>query len=373
MNSRNEPAASTITFELSTPSDDGRPVYWVGNFNQWKAADPRYRLEKQEKGKYRIRLSPEASWPALIEYKYTRGQWDGVELDSLGNSTSNRQVLQEQKKIADHVPSWMNAGKSYSDAFLPKIQVISETFEMPELIKTRRIAALLPYNYDQSQKRYPVLYLQDGQNLFDDYAPYGNWALDKKLAFLAERGMGEIIVIAIDHASEERVAEFTPSYQTKLGVGDGKQYAQFLSKTLKNYVDDHFRTLPQRIHTGIGGSSMGGLISMYAGLKYPEVYSKLMIFSPSLWVDPNIAIRADEYFATFESKIYIYAGEKESPTMLPNILRFKSALEKNRIDESRIAFQLSVDPKGEHNEHRWGIEFPKAIEWLFFKKHESLS
>lgn len=96
--------------------------------------------------------------------------------------------------------------------------------------------------------------------------------------------MADIIIVSIDHAEDERIAEFTPSYRTRLGVGDGKKYARFLADTLKPHVDQHFRTLPDRVHTGIGGSSMGGLITIYAGLMYPEVYGKLMVFSPSLWV-----------------------------------------------------------------------------------------
>ncbi|MEM9918737.1 MAG: alpha/beta hydrolase-fold protein [Bacteroidota bacterium] len=360
----------SLTLELSTSLQDNQSVYVVGNFNNWQAGQPEFRMVAKENGVYRFIFPEDQELPLPIEYKYTLGNWDSVELDTMGNGIPNRQLFQNTGLVKDKVPYWMSSGKNYLDTFLPKVEILSENFEMPQLIKTRRITALLPHNYYDTDKHYPVLYLQDGQNLFDDYAPYGNWAVDKKLAFLTEQGMGDVIIIAIDHAAEERIAEFTPSHQTKLGAGDGKKYVRFLADTLKKYIDRKFRTRPEREFTGIGGSSMGGLISMYAGLKYPEVYSKLMIFSPSLWVDPHIAVRADEYFATFESKIYIYAGEQESPTMLPNIMRFKSALERNRIDESRIAFQLSVDPKGEHNESRWGIEFPKAIEWLFFKNSE---
>ena len=111
----------------------------------------------------------------------------------------------------------------YNPDFLPNKVVISESFEIPQLIKTRRITALLPYDYNSSDRRYPVLYLQDGQNLFDDYAPFGNWGIDKKLAHLAGQGKGDIIIVAIDHAEEERIAEFTPSYNTRLGKGRGKE------------------------------------------------------------------------------------------------------------------------------------------------------
>ena len=250
---------------------------------------------------------------------------------------------------------------------LPHIQVISEQFEIPQLVKTRRITALLPHNYHETERRYPVLYLQDGQNLFDDFAPFGNWGVDRKLALMAEKGMSDIIVIAIDHAEEERVAEFTPSHQTKIGVGDGKKYTRFLADTLKPYVDQHFRTLTDREHTGIGGSSMGALVSIYAGLMYPEVYGRLMIFSPSLWVSPNIPDFGIPFHDPLAARIYIYAGGKESDTMIPNITRYKNALERKGMDMSKFEFHISIDPEGIHNEVHWGREFPKAIEWLFFR------
>jgi len=257
-----------------------------------------------------------------------------------------------------------------STNFAPDIRIISEEFEIPQLIKTRRIAALLPHDYEQSEKRYPVLYLQDGQNLFDDYAPFGNWALDKRLAALASEGKGDVIIIAIDHAAEERIAEYTPSQHTKLGIGEGKKYVRFLADTLKPYIDKNFRTLPDRLNTSIGGSSMGGLISIYAGLIYPEVYGKLMIFSPSLWVAPNIHFHAINFYSTYHTQIYIYAGGKEGANMIPNIERFKNAIMRQGGDQSNVQFKLSLDPNGQHNEARWGQEFPAAINWLFFEDQQ---
>lgn len=248
---------------------------------------------------------------------------------------------------------------------LPIIKVISEHFEIPQLIKTRRISALLPHDYDQTDKRYPVLYLQDGQNLFDEYAPFGNWGVDKQLARLAARGMGDFIVIAIDHAGDKRIEEYTPSYDTKLGIGDGKKYVRFLSDTLKPYIDKHFRTLPDREFTGIGGSSMGALISIYAGLMYPEVYSKLMIFSPALWVSPNIHFHFMNFGHSQDVRAYLYAGGEESETMVPNVQRFQEAF-KAKATAANFDINLSIDPNGKHNEAYWGREFPLAVEWLYF-------
>ena len=156
----------------------------------------------------------------------------------------NRQLWTFNEKVLDHVPRWRVDGLDYPSDKLPLIEILSEDFEIPQLIKTRRISVLLPYNYHETDQHYPVLYLQDGQNLFDEYAPFGNWAVDKKLAVLAEKGLGDIIVVAIDHAEKDRIAEFTPSFKTKLGRGDGKKYVRFLADTLKPYIDKNFRTLP---------------------------------------------------------------------------------------------------------------------------------
>lgn len=364
--------AEPINIELQTTSEDQRPIYIAGNFNNWQAADPKYQLLEVGKGQYRFTFPNRHSISFPLEYKYLRGNWDGEELNEFGQKRNNRIIREYSALIKDQVNYWRYQGQAFKDQFLPQIKVISEAFEIPQLIKTRRIAALLPHDYDQSDKHYPVLYLQDGQNLFDDYAPFGNWAVDKKLAVLAEQGIGDVIIVAIDHAAEERIAEFTPTSKTQLGLGEGKKYVRFLAETLKPYVDQHFRTLPQREFTGIGGSSMGGLISIYAGITRPDEYGKLMIFSPSLWVDPNIHFHAINFSRPYNMDIYLYAGGRESTNMIPNIRRFQKALSQKGINQNAFRFKLSLDPHGEHNEARWGQEFPKAAKWLFYDTQNKL-
>ncbi len=258
-------------------------------------------------------------------------------------------------------------------AYLPKIHIISDQVKPPPLGRQRRIAVLLPYDYDQSDKHYPVLYLQDGQNLLDNRSPFGNWHVDQRLAEMAEKGMHELIVVAIDHAEKDRVREFSPPDVNRFGTSFGRQYAQFITKELKPFVDANFRTLPQRMHTGIGGSSMGGLISIYCGFMYPEVYGKLLIFSPALWVAPKIYFQAMKFYNPFATKIYIYAGGKESESMLPNVNRLINMLKHRGLDGSKIEFKLSMDPEGQHTEAKWGEEFPKAVEWLFFEDKATLN
>jgi len=355
-----------LLVEMTTSEASGAPVFLTGNFNGWKVGQEAFRMERIEEGRYRYAFPRRSELPPVLEYKYVRGDWDGEELDAFGNTVENRVISKQVPRIGDYVPRWKSGGLSYRPDLLPVIEVISEHFEIPQLIKTRRIAALLPHNYYHSEARYPVLYLQDGQNLFDDHAPFGSWGVDKKLAVMAERGRGGLIVIAIDHAEEERIQEFTPSPHPQFGSGDGKKYARFLAETLKPYVDDHFRTRPERAFTGLGGSSLGGLISIYGGLKFPEIFSRLMIFSPALWVEPNIHFSAMHLDKTYDTRIYIYGGEAESANMVPNIKRFTTAVKENGKD-SQINFKLSIDPTGKHNEQRWGEEFPRAAEWLFFE------
>lgn len=352
-----------INFHLTTYEDDARPVYLVGSFNAWRVQDEDYRMHHKGKGTYTLQVETELPF----EYKYTRGNWQQEELDENGNSVPNHRMESYVEGVYDHVHFWLLNGKAIIPDLLPKIEVISEAFEIPQLIKTRRIGALLPHDYYTSDKRYPVLYLQDGQNLFDDFAPFGSWEVDKKLSLMQRYGTGDIIVIAIDHAKEERIKEYNPGGHARLGKGQGREYVRFLAETLKPFVDNKYRTLADRSNTGIGGSSMGGLISIWAGFMYPEIYSKLMIFSPALWVNPNIHFHAMRFTQTIKSRVYVYAGGAESQNMLPNVERFKEALLKQELTEPDLDFKLSIDPDGQHTESKWGEEFPKAVKWLFFE------
>ena len=252
-----------------------------------------------------------------------------------------------------------------SDKYLPTIEIIEEDYEIPQLKRRRRISALLPYDYQQHKKDYPVLYLHDGQNLFDENSPFGNWAIDKSLAKLAEAGFGDIIVIAIDHGGEDRINEYLPFNSTEYGKGQGKLYIKFLMDTLKPYIDKNYRVLTDGMHTGIGGSSMGGLISLYAGLSHQEVFSKMMIFSPSLWLSKRIYQLAKSFSPVKASQLYLYAGGKESQAHLPNVMRFGADLLTNLGDGLR--FKFSHNPDGVHHEANWRDEFPIALKWLYFE------
>ncbi|MCH6201870.1 alpha/beta hydrolase-fold protein [Aquiflexum sp. LQ15W] len=354
-----------LTILLSTEEDDDRPVYLSGNFNQWITQDKKYLMNKQEKGKYTFTFPAEFSYPEELIYKFTKGDWSEVEIDKFENKTPNRHCKKKSGLQKEHVPKWRQNWLPYRPSQLPQVHLISEEFEIPQLNKTRKVWALLPYDYNTSEEKYPVLYLQDAQNLFNEKSPFGNWQIDKKLAVMSDYGIGKIIIIAIEHAEKERVLEYNVG-KTLLGKGQGKQYIRFLTDTLKPFIDKNFRTKPEREFTGIGGSSMGGLVSLFSGLIYPEVYGKLMIFSPSLWVIPKIKVSFLDFFEPMDTKIYLYAGGEESANMVTHVKKFKKRLLKRETLRDKMEIQLSINEQGKHNETYWSDEFPKAIEWLFF-------
>jgi len=353
-----------LTLDLFTPNDDARPVFLTGSFNAWTTRDGRFRMNKIQEGHYQYTFHDIPQTAEPFEYKYVKGGWEAEELGADGFPPTNRRMEVPRGKVTDVVPRWKQHGKGYDPAFYPDIQIVAQRFKAPQLRRRRRIAVLLPWNYGQTSRHYPVLYLQDGQNLFEEDAPFGTWGVDKRLAALAQHGKGDFIVVAIDHGGKERIKEFSPYDSQHWGEGLGRDYARFLAETLKPHIDKNFRTLPDRAHTGIGGSSMGGLISIYAGLMFPHVYSKFMIFSPSLWASPKIYAEPMQ-FAAFDSptKIYLYGGSREGSNMVPNLKRLKESVEKSGHGKAHI--RMETDPHGRHNEARWGEEFPKAAEWLY--------
>jgi predicted alpha/beta superfamily hydrolase len=355
---------------LTTDEDDERKVFISGNFNNWITQDKNFEMEKVGQGIYHFKFHSRFIYPTELLYKFTRGDWSEVEIDKYGNRTENRTCTQFKGVRKEHVAKWRHNWLPFKSNFLPIVKLISEEFEIPQLNKTRRVWALLPHDYYASKASYPVLYLQDAQNLFNEKAKYGNWEIDKKLAVMAEYNIGNIIIIAVEHAEKERIQEYNVG-NTVLGNGQGKKYIRFLTDTLKPFIDENFRTKPEREFTGIGGSSMGGLVSIFSGIMYPEVYGKLMIFSPSLWVVPKIKLSFLDMEEPQETRIYLYAGGDESATMIDHVHHFEKRLLKKEGFAEKMKIKTSINLEGKHNERYWSDEFPKAIEWLFFSSKEN--
>jgi predicted alpha/beta superfamily hydrolase len=334
------------------------PVYAAGSFNGWNPADEQYKFSHDKAGNYFLELK---LTPGVYEYKLTRGSWAKVECNRTGESIANRTLkVEEGSVIKINVEDWqdMRAAPSKKSTASKNVQVIKNSFFIPQLNRTRRVWIYLPENYATSRERYPVLYMHDGQNIFEDSTSYsGEWGIDE---FLDSTKAKKCIVVAIDHGNASRLNEYCPYDMTRFGKGEGNQYVTFLAKTLKPYIDRRYRTLRKRQYTYIAGSSMGGLISFYAMLKYPKVFGGAGVFSPAFWIAPGIYDDIRAKGKKVKSRIFFYAGKQEGETMVPQLL--KAFGEIAAISHSKIT--TVIRDEGKHNEATWRMEFPLFYQWI---------
>ena len=239
-----------------------------------------------------------------------------------------------------------------------------EPFNIVDLDRPRHIRLYLPPKYQQSQKRYPVLYLHDGQNVFDDATAYaGEWGVDETLNQLAAQGWLELIVVAIDNGAQHRMQEYSGWDNPRFGKAEGEAYLRFIEQQVKPYIDSHFRTLTTPADTGIMGSSMGGLISHYAMFNRPGTFSKAGIFSPSYWYNEAVYSQTDIHVLPKQSRISLLVGTKEGREMVSNTLKMADLLLKQGLAHAQLS--LKVVPEAEHNEAFWRSEFADAVLYLY--------
>ena len=251
----------------------------------------------------------------------------------------------------------------------PAGKVITFDMDIPQLgAADRRIWVYLPPGYDASGLRYPVLYMHDGQNLFDpDTSFCGEWGVSRSLDKLfARKKTKGVIVIGVDNGGTERWNEYSPwSGGGGTGRGKGDRYARFIVKDLKPLVDKKFRTLPGREYTGIAGSSLGAIISFYISLKYPGVFSRAGLFSPSFWYARSEAAALLKSARLKQgSRVYMDVGTDEGDQKdeyLSDAIAMSELISKKR----GIAQRFIIDEGGIHNEKAWGRRFPPAFLWLF--------
>jgi alpha-glucosidase len=222
----------------------------------------------------------------------------------------------------------------------------------------------LPPNYAKTTKNYPVIYMHDGQNLFDNKTSYiGEWQVDETLNKLFQKTGKGFIVVGIENAGMERINEYTPWINKKYGGGKGAIYANFIVHTLKPYIDANYRTKKQAKNTAIIGSSLGGLIAYYAGLKYPKVFGKIGAFSTSFWFSNKVIDFTKKLGNTNKIKLYLYVGGKEGDTMESDTKNIKNLLLATGFPQKNL--KISIYPQGKHNETAWKNEFLKTVVWLY--------
>ncbi|WP_426058937.1 alpha/beta hydrolase-fold protein [Hymenobacter sp. B1770] len=351
----------------NTPPGDS--LFVAGSFNIWNPRNPAYSLTKNPDGTYQITL-PASLGP--VEYKFTRGSWDKSETGADKQPLPNRRAnLQQAAVISHEVLAWSEPGAAPAkkQTASPQVHTLSDSFRIPQLGRTRRVLVYLPVDYaNKPKKRYSVLYMHDGQNVFDAATSYsGEWGVDETLDSLRAAGQDPsgCIVVAVDNDNQHRSDEYIPWRNAEIKAGgQGGAYVDFLTLTLKPYIDTKYRTRPDAAHTGIAGSSLGGLISVYAALKYPRVFGRVGAFSPAFWVcNDSLKAFAKMHPAASTTRFYFVCGPKESETMLPLMAAWRNNLRNQGVPASNMSFRAPAD--GQHREWFWQREFPAAYQFLF--------
>lgn len=351
-----------IRFEIkSLPEyhEAGSNIYIAGSFNGWNPQDENFKFRKDDKGNYFYDLKLKED---KYEYKITRGGWDKVECKKNGAGIDNRVLdLLFNASIELNIEGWADRfdTKPGVSTKSGNVCIIDTAFLIPQLNRTRRIWIYLPPSYcDGSNKKYNVLYMHDGQNLFDESTAFSEeWGIDE---FLDTTLLKHCIVVGIDHGGAKRMNEYNPYDNEKFGNGEGDQYLEFLVNTLKPQIDKHYRTLKKKENTFIAGSSMGGLISMYALLKYPKVFGGAGVFSPSFGVGPEIFDEIKTKGKKSIANIYFYTGKQEGKSMVPDMLKvFEEMAAVSKSNMTSV-----IRDNGKHDESTWRKEFPIFYSWI---------
>lgn len=347
----------------NTPANS--TIYLAGSVNNWNPADSNYTLQPDGLGNWQIVL-PQST--GTVEYKFTRGSWATVEGNATGSYLPNRSFTfnGSAQTINLTIQSWEDLGSGNPGTSASNVQILSNSFGIPQLSTTRRIWLYLPPDYATSAKRYPVLYMQDGQNLFDNQTSFsGEWQVDETLNSLFNQGDYGAIVVGVDNGGANRLNEYSPWVNTQYGGGQGDAYVQFLTQTLKPYIDANYRTRIEPSLNALIGSSMGALIATYGACAYPNVFQKVGSMSPAYWFclnDLNNYIN-NSVSALQNHRFYFVSGTNESSSMVPDINTVKNNLTLKGLTTANT--RTKFDSYGVHSESYWRGEFGALYQWLF--------
>lgn len=393
-----EPAIVQVQFVVATPVGTAAPadeIYMSTSLDGWpEEGRP---LKSVAPGLYAATLP--LAGGTQFEYKFTREKsWASVEKDAAGRELSNRRIRVEatpaRQVVLHHVARWADRDEVLQGTCSPvpaatgaggarrgagpthtgTIQVLSG-FESPQLGNSRSLFVYLPPGYnDDPKRRYPVLYMHDGQNLFDAGSAFAGveWGLDETAEkLMADGKVRRAIIVGIGN-TPARHTEYSPYDDARLGRGAGDRHLQFVVETLKPYIDKNYRTLPGRESTFIGGSSLGGLISLHALLRHPNVFGGAAVVSPALQVGQRQVLKdAAKAEFTRPVRVWIDMGSKEGvlSDTGDETTAVKDARDLAKILESRglkpgAELHFEEVAGGEHNEAAWAARSDRILQFL---------
>ncbi|MFZ1519010.1 MAG: alpha/beta hydrolase-fold protein [Ignavibacteriaceae bacterium] len=362
-------AQTKVTIEvISQLSNDTAKVYITGNTENLGNWDP---------GRITLTKVNDSTWCRTflfnnnqeIEFKFTQGSWDTEALDKNYKVLSNNIVkVESDSTISYRINEWSSIKPLNKSGQITGKVVYHQNLYFQDLLP-RDIIVWLPPGYDSSlQKRFPVLYMHDGQNIIDPKtSAFGiDWQMDETADSLIENKLiEEMIIIGIYNTSKRR-----SEYDNTI---DGNNYLKFIVEHLKPFIDNNYRTLPDKINTATAGSSLGGLISFLLIWQYPDVFSKAACISPAFKIENIDVVTLVKNYGGAHKDLHIYidnGGKGLEEQLQPGIDEMISALGEQGYKEGENLIYFK-DDNAEHNETAWAIRAHKFLEKFFpYKKND---
>jgi predicted alpha/beta superfamily hydrolase len=387
-----------VVEDVSRAATPDQPIYFASSINGWNPADPEFVLSPRSDTRWQIVID-DIPANTTIAFKLTMGGWDREELDGTGSVIDNRSLPKidrsklapgERPVIEVRVPGFRApvalADEVRQSGPYRRLEVTGTVRRLPVRggaggaeAMTRDLQVWLPPGYDLPEnagRSYPVLYMMDGQNLFD--APPGlpgEWEVDETAQRLIEAGEVEpLIIVGVPHAGEHRLREYLPFGSIQGHTADGDRFVAWMQREVMPRVERAFRVKAGPEHTGIGGASLGGAISLYAATKHPDVFGKAIVESLPLLADDGVGARAYlDSVSDWPDRVFVGMGGREVSNNERdadrNAMYRAWAEELDRrlagagLGEDRR--RLRVDADANHNEPAWAERFPEALVFLF--------
>jgi pullulanase len=372
-----EAHAVPITFLVTPPSGTtgDATIHLAGDFQGWRPGDPDWQLEPTGDG--RFVLTADFAHELGLQFKLTMGSWLTVEKGPGGVEIANRlHVVSGPDTLRLEVVAWADGQEApRADTLTGRV----ETITVPGFLDGRRVWLYLPPDYDlDTSRRYPVLYMFDGQNVFNEATSFvGEWQVDETIESLLSAGrITPLIVVAVDNGGDRRTGEYTPwSSPHYSGSGGGRDHLRHWIEILLPYINSHYRTQATPAQTGLAGSSLGGLMSLYGGFARPEIFGKIGVFSPTLHVTTAKLHQLCAEQSRRLAAVYMDMGTREAGNFTDHdhngtddaidALRRMQDVLQARGYVGGWDLLVVEDAGGRHHESAWARRFPAAVEFLF--------
>ncbi|MEA3408772.1 MAG: alpha/beta hydrolase-fold protein [Candidatus Eisenbacteria bacterium] len=369
-----------VTFKVLVPEDTppDASVFIAGSIPSLGPWDPgKVKLGKIGDLSYAITLM----LPAGLEfrYKFTRGSWETVEKGRWSEEIPDREhnVLGDET-VMIHILNWRDySGEREIYTVVGDVRH-HEDFPSTVLGNARSVLVYLPPGYEESEeRRYPVLYMHDGQNLFDAATSFigVEWGVDETMERMIGDGLVEPLIVVGISNTDDREFEYTPAQDPGRGKGGGaSSYADFIVDELKPYIDATYRTRSEREYTGIMGSSLGGIASLYIAWTHPDVFSRVGAMSTSYWWSNSQILRMlEETSPPPGVKVWLDMGTAEDESDrngddVPDVIEQHRHARNILMDKGLTIprrLRYIEDEGAVHNERAWAARFPRAVEFLF--------